>query len=70
MRVTVVVTADGKLSVITRDGTFEQGKARIQALVQRLRAEGVDLPPLSDSDFEQHRHAAEPVAARQGTAGG
>ncbi|MEW6048791.1 MAG: hypothetical protein AB1609_20330 [Bacillota bacterium] len=69
MRVTVVVTADGKLSVITRDGTFEQGKARIQALVQRLRAEGVDLPPLSDSDFEQHRHPAESIAVRQGAAG-
>lgn len=67
MRVSIVVTPDGKLSAITREGTFAEGRARLLELAAKLRAEGIQVPPLSDSDFEQHRHdrEAQGVAHRE-----
>lgn len=65
MRVSIVITPDGKLSAITREGTFAEGKAKLLELAAKLRAEGIEIPPLSDSDFEQHRHDREGVACRE-----
>jgi hypothetical protein len=65
VKVSIVVTPDGRLSAITREGTFAEGKARLLELAAKLRAEGIEVPPLSD--FEQHRHDREPVASRKRT---
>lgn len=65
MKVSIVITPDGKVSAITRDGTFAEGKARLLELAAKLRAEGIEIPPLSDVDFEQHRHDREGVACRE-----
>ena len=65
MKATIVVTADGRISAVTREGTFGEGKAKLLALAGKLRAAGIELPPLSDSDFEQHRHDAPAQGVRQ-----
>ena len=68
MRVTIVVTPEGKISAITREGTFREGKERLLDLLAALRREGVDLPPVPDRAFEQHRHGPAPAGVR-GSAG-
>lgn len=60
MKVSIVITPDGKLSAITREGTFAEGTAKLLALAAALRAQGIEIPPLSEADFEQHRHDREP----------
>lgn len=65
MRVSIVITPDGRPSAITRDGTFAEGKARLLELAAGLRTEGIEIPLPSDSGFEQRRHDREPVASRE-----
>jgi len=65
MKISVVITPDGKISAVTREGTFAEGKARLLALAAALRAQGIEIPPLSDADFERHRHDREPEGVMQ-----
>ena len=67
MKATIVVTHDGKISVVTREGTFEEGKAKLKKFLKSLGAEGVELDrEISDSDFERHRHGHEKARVKRG----
>ena len=66
MKATIVVTHDGKISVVTREGAFEEGRAKLKEFLKSLGAEGVELDrEISDSDFEQHRHDHERARVRR-----
>ncbi|MGB9804673.1 hypothetical protein, partial [Desulfofundulus sp.] len=53
---------DGKLTIITREGTFAGGVEKLVALFEELRSSGIDIENVR---FEQHRHD-EAVCACQG----
>ena len=56
MKAKITITPDGKISVITQEGTFEAGKEEIKRFLADLGMEGVEFELVSDKDFEQHRH--------------
>lgn len=55
MKAKAVILPDGSISIITQEGTFDDGKERILRLAKELELEGVSIST-SDKDFEQHRH--------------
>lgn len=60
MKATIIITADGKISVITKEGTFEGGRQEIKKLLASLGIEGIEIASIDDEkDFEQHRHDSE-----------
>ncbi|MEM3486029.1 MAG: hypothetical protein QXI12_10465 [Candidatus Methanomethyliaceae archaeon] len=56
MKATITITADGKISIITQEGTFEGGKDQIKRFLASLSLEGIEIAPVEEKDFEQHRH--------------
>ena len=54
MKAQVVITLDGQVSVITREGTFEEGRQVIETLLADLKTQGVDVQ--LTGPVEQHRH--------------
>ncbi len=58
----VVVTLDGKVSVITTEGTFEDGKGKIEGLLAQLGAQGLTIT--LERPIESHRHDDPQMAAR------
>ena len=60
MKADVVVTRAGEISIFTREGNFEAGKAKILELLMVLGAQGIEIETIGD--VEQHRHASETVA--------
>lgn len=56
MKARAVILPDGQISIITQEGTFEEGKAAVQRLMAALGAEGVEVTIDPAKDFEQHRH--------------
>lgn len=62
MKANIVITLDGEVSIITQEGDFETGKAKIEQLIEELKILGVDLN--LEKSIEQHRHDDEKVLAK------
>jgi hypothetical protein len=54
MQAQICITLDGQVSVITREGTFEAGRQRTEALLNELAAGGLEVS--LTRPVEQHRH--------------
>ena len=53
----IVVTDDGEIGFFAEDGTFDQGKGNIAALIALLQAEGIEFESIGQ--VERHRHSTE-----------
>jgi hypothetical protein len=62
MKARVIITDDGQVQLFIEEGTFEEGKKKIQDFLAWLEAEGLALE--SRSDVEQHRHDDERFSNR------
>lgn len=60
MKARIVITKDGKVIFLADDGTLESGAEKIQALIRKLAARGVNFSEVGQP--EQHRHDEESVA--------
>jgi len=56
MQAQICISLDGTVTIVTREGTFEQGRERIEALLGTLRAQGLEVR--LERPIEQHRHDA------------
>lgn len=54
MRAKIVVALDGKVGIVTQEGTFQQGNKIIESLLAELNLEGLDIK--LDRPLEQHAH--------------
>lgn len=54
MDLRIVITDEGKLTIFTDTGTFEDGKKIAANLFKALEAAGVEIDELGQA--EQHRH--------------
>ena len=54
MRARIVILPDGGLTLITDEGTFTEGAARITTLLEALSQQGVEFDSINPP--EQHRH--------------
>ncbi|RJO61782.1 MAG: hypothetical protein C4542_05555 [Dehalococcoidia bacterium] len=52
----IVISPNGDVSIITREGTFASGTEKITAFLQQLQAKGLNV---EDVKIEQHRHDEE-----------
>jgi len=54
MKARIVIGLDGKVQMVTDEGTFEEGSEKLERVLKALNLEGIDIamtqPP------EQHRH--------------
>lgn len=50
----VVIMPDGSMKIVIREGEFEDGKGRLNKLVNGLQASGTKITSISP--VEQHRH--------------
>jgi len=63
VKLTLLLTPGGKLLVSVPEGTFEEARAAIEAVLRDLGLDG--LPLVLETAIEQHRHDAEDVTARR-----
>lgn len=54
MKARVIITDDGQIRLFIEEGTFEEGKKKIEDFLAWLEAEGLAVE--SQSQVEQHRH--------------
>ena len=54
MKANIVITLEGQVQIITQEGSFEAGQAKIAALLAALQAQGLEIS--LDGPVEQHRH--------------
>ncbi len=54
MKAQIVITLDGQVSLITQEGTYEGGTAKIESLLAELKAQGLEIN--LTGPVEQHRH--------------
>jgi hypothetical protein len=54
MRAQITVGRDGKITIITQNGTFTAGVEKINEILAALKTEGIEITK-ADSP-EQHRH--------------
>lgn len=54
METKIVITLDGKLSIVTQEGNFAEGQQKIKELLVALQAQGLDVDLVGA--IEQHRH--------------
>lgn len=54
MKMRVVITPDGQVSVFSDDGTFGEGKEKIEMIMAALQAQGIKFDEVGQ--VEQHRH--------------
>lgn len=54
MRAKIIITAEGKISIITQEGSFEEGSVGIERLLSKLGAQGLEID--GAKEYEQHRH--------------
>ena len=59
MKLTLLLTPDGKLLVSVPEGTFQEARAAIEAVLRDLGLDG--LPLVLETPIEQHRHDSEEV---------
>ena len=64
MKARVLVSVDGRMSVITQEGTFEEGVEATKRLLASLGEDGLVAPDPGDDQFERHRHGDAPVRVR------
>jgi endonuclease IV len=62
VKLKLLLTPDGKLLVSVPEGTFEEARAAIEAVLRDLGLDG--LPLVLETPIEQHRHDAEDMRAR------
>jgi len=62
MEIQVVITNEGKLSIFSKEGTFLEGKEKIDLLLQILKAQGVEFDLIGD--VEQHTHDKPKVSVK------
>lgn len=55
----IVIGPDGKVTVFTRGGTFNEGRKKLLALIEELKAQGLEIT--ETGDVEQHRHDEQSV---------
>lgn len=65
MKMRIVVEPNGKISLFSDEGTFGEGKEKIESLLSYLQAQGIDLADISP--VEQHRHDEEGLHAHNHT---
>lgn len=53
MKAEIAISPDGKVTVVTREGTFAGGTERLARLIANLKKGGIKV---EDVRFEQHRH--------------
>lgn len=63
----IVISPGGEVTVVTREGSFEEGAEKISALLAALEALGVKSESVK---FERHRHDKEKVSLAQGVKAG
>ena len=63
MKLTLLLTPDGKLLVRVAEGTFAEAKAAIEAVLRDLGQDG--LPLVLETPIEQHRHEDEHPTVRR-----
>ena len=54
MKAKIVIGLDGSIGIVTEQGTFEAGSAKVEALLKALNLDGLDIR--LDKPMEQHRH--------------
>ncbi len=54
MKAKIVIGLDGSIGIVTEQGTFEAGSAKIEALLEALNLDGLDIR--LEKPVEQHRH--------------
>lgn len=62
MKAEVVISPSGEVTIVTREGTFDGGKEKVEQLLARLKASGVKIQ--GEPKFEQHRHDEEELKHR------
>lgn len=62
MKADIVISPRGEVTIVTREGTFESGTGKIEALLNELRASGIEI--VGEPKFEQHRHDDEGLTHR------
>lgn len=65
MRIRVVILPDGQISVFTDEGSFAEGKEKIEAVFAALQVKGIQF--VETSPVEQHRHDHEPLESHTHT---
>ena len=63
MKLTLLLTPDGRVLVGAPEGTFAEARVAIEALLRDLGLDG--LPLVLETPIEQHRHDAENATARR-----
>ena len=53
----IVITDDGEIGFFAEDGTYQQGKQNIAALIALIQAQGIEFESIGQ--VEQHRHSDE-----------
>lgn len=61
MKVRIVVTNDGQVSLFSEDGTFSEGKEKLELMLKYFQAQGIELSDIGQ--VEQHRHDGDGVLA-------
>lgn len=59
MKARIIITKDGKVIFLADEGTLESGAEKIQALIRKLAARGVNFSEVGQP--EQHRHDDESI---------
>ncbi len=54
MKIRVVVTNDGQVSLYSDDGTYAEGKEKLEMILGQLKTQGIELTDIGQ--VEQHRH--------------
>lgn len=54
MEIQIVIERSGKLSIFIKEGTFEEGKIKIEKLLKDLQLEGIEFSVIGD--VERHTH--------------
>lgn len=63
MKMRVVVLPNGQINIFADEGTFAEGKEKIEALLAALGAAGIEFAEVGQ--VEQHKHDHEHVEAGQ-----
>ena len=53
----IVITDDGQIGFFAEDGSYQQGKQNIAALIALIQAQGIEFESIGQ--VEQHRHTEE-----------
>jgi hypothetical protein len=62
LKLTLLLTPDGRVLVSVPEGTFSEARAAIEAVLRDLGLDG--LPLVLETPIEQHRHETGNVTAR------